>query len=124
MRLKLDENLDARLALPLREAGHNVATVPEQGLRGVADTALFGLCTSEGCILATLDLDFANVLRFPPERSPGLVVLRGPDDLFPTLRLLVRTLIGALAKGEPSGRLWIIEPGRVRIHEAPAEAEE
>jgi len=87
MRLKLDENLDARLALPLREAGHNVATVPE-------------------------------------ERSPGLVVLRGPDDRFPTLRLLVRTLIGALAKGEPSGRLWIIEPGRVRIHEAPAEAEE
>lgn len=71
-----------------------------------------------------LDLDFANVLRFPPERSPGLVVLRGPDDLFPTVRLLVRTLIGALAKGEPSDHLWIIEPGRIRIHEAAAGAEE
>jgi predicted nuclease of predicted toxin-antitoxin system len=124
MRLKLDENLDARLAILLREAGHNVATVPEQGLRGIADTALFRHCASEGFTLVTLDLDFANVLRFPPERSPGLVVLRGPSDLFPTLRLLVRTLIAALAKGDPSGRLWIIEPGRVRIHEAPAEAEE
>jgi hypothetical protein len=48
MKLTLDENLDARLALPRREAGHNVATVPEQGLRGVADAALFGLCASEG----------------------------------------------------------------------------
>lgn len=124
MRLKLDENLDARLVQPLPQAGHDVTTVPEQGLRGAADTALFDVCTSEGYVLVTLDLDFANVLRFPPERSPGLVVLRGPDDLFPTVRLLVRTLIGALAKGEPSGHLWIIEPGRVRIHEASAGAEE
>jgi len=40
MRLKLDENLDARLVQPLRQAGQDVTTVPEQGLRGAADTAL------------------------------------------------------------------------------------
>ena len=89
MRLKLDENVDARL----------------------------------GRILVTLDLDFSNVIRYPPERTPGLIVLRGPNDLFPTVRMLILTLVDALVGDTPAGRLWIVEPGRIRIHEASPEAE-
>lgn len=124
MRLKLDENVDARLAVLLREAGHETTTVRDQRLRGMADRALYEHCASEGHILVTLDKDFSNVLRFPPERSPGLVVLRGPDDLFATARILVETLVNALTRDTPSGRLWIIEPGRLRVHEPTFEAEE
>ena len=124
MRLKLDENMDARLTVLLRQAGHDVTTIRDQGLRGMADPALDEYCISENRILVTLDLDFSNVLRFPPDRTPGLAVLRGPDDLFPTVRILVHTLVNALANDTPSARLWIIEPGRVRIHEATSEAEE
>ncbi len=57
-------------------------------------------------------------------RRFGLVVLRGPDDLFPTVRILVHTLVNALNTGTPSGQLWIVEPGRVRIHEETFQAEE
>ena len=124
MRLKLDENVDARLALLLRQAGHETTTVRDQGFRGVADPFLYEHCISEGHILVTLDMDFSSVLRFPPERTPGLVVLRGPDDLFPTARILVQTLVNALTTGTPSGQLWIVEPGRIRIHETTLEAEE
>jgi len=67
--------------------------------------------------LVTLDLDFSNVLRYPPEQTPGLVVLRGPDDLFPTVKILIQTLLNALTRDAPSGQLWIVEPGRIRIHE-------
>jgi hypothetical protein len=66
----------------------------------------------------------AIVISTPTNRTPGLVVLRGPDDLFPTVRILVHTLVNALANDTPSARLWIIEPGRVRIHEATLGAEE
>ena len=31
MKLKLDENLDVRLATSLRESGHDVHTVPDEG---------------------------------------------------------------------------------------------
>lgn len=124
MRLKLDENVDVRLAVLLRQAGHDVTTVRDQGLCGIADPALYEHCVSEGLILVTLDLDFSNVLRYPPERTPGLVVLRGPDDLFPTVRILVGTLVNALTNDTPSGRLWIVEPSRIRIHEAILDAEE
>ena len=124
MRLKLDENMDARLTVLLRQAGYDVTTIRDEGLRGMADPVLYGHCISGNRILVTLDLHFSNVLRFPPDRTPGLVVLRGPDDLFPTVRILVRTTVNALANDTPAARLWIIEPGRARIHEATSEAEE
>ena len=117
MRIKLDENLDARLAMLLSKAGHDTTTVQEQGLRGIEDKAIYEVCKVEDYILVSLDLDFSNILRFPPEGTPGLVVLRGPNQLFPTMRILVETLIDALARESPAGRLWIVEPGRLRIHE-------
>ena len=75
------------------------------------------LLPSENRTLVTLDLDFSNILRYPPEGTPGLMVLRGPDDLFGTVRILIETLIEALIKENSLSRLWIVEPGLVRIHE-------
>jgi hypothetical protein len=34
-----------------------------------------------------------------------LVVLRGPDDLFPTVKVLIQTLIHSLASEIPAARL-------------------
>ena len=47
------------------------------------DQALYAHCRTEARIPVALDLDFASVLRYPPEASGGIVVLRGPDDLLP-----------------------------------------
>ena len=74
MRFKLDENIDARLTALLHEAGHDATTVREQGLHGTEDPDLFNYCVSEARSLVTLDLDFSNVLRYPPERTPGVIV--------------------------------------------------
>ena len=117
MRIKLDENIDLRLTALLKEAGHDAITVQEQGLRGIADRELYELCKAESCILVTLDLGFSNLLHFPPDGTAGLVVLRGPNQLFTTMRVLIETLIDALIKESPLNKLWIVEPGRLRIHE-------
>jgi predicted nuclease of predicted toxin-antitoxin system len=117
MRLKLDENIDARLAVVLRGAGHDAVTVREQDLQGTNDIDLYRICVSETRALVTLDLDFSYILRYPPESTPGLIVLRGPDDLFSTVRILIETFIDALKNEDPLNQLWIVEPGRVRMHE-------
>jgi len=117
MRIKLDENVDTRLATFLKRAGHDTNTVQEQGLCGTEDKALYEACKEEGRILVSLDLDFSNIIRFPPEGTPGLVVLRGPNQLFSTMRVLVETLIDALTRELPDDRLWVVEQGRLRIHE-------
>ena len=118
MKFKLDENLDARLAPLLRNAGHDTVTVRDEGLRGISDTKLVARCKDEQRVLISLDKDFSNTLRFPPDDTPGLVVLRGYNNLFATMQTLIQSLLRALDQDSPAGRLWIIEPGRLRIHES------
>ena len=117
MKLKLDENIDARLTVLLHDAGHDATTVRDQGLHGSEDLDLFDRCVSEGLALVTRDLDFSNILRYPPEDTPGIIVFLGPDDLFPTVKIRMQTFVEALTSENPAGHLWIVEPRRIRIHE-------
>lgn len=66
MRVKLDENLGRRAAEAFRAAGHDVATVHQQKLASATDQQVFDVCVSEGRLLVSLDIDFANPLRFDP----------------------------------------------------------
>ena len=76
MKFKFDENLPVELAEELRAAGYEAATVDDQRLVGAGDRQLSEVCKSEGRILVTLDLDFADIRTYPPEEHPGLIVLR------------------------------------------------
>lgn len=123
MRLKLDENVDPRAVAILRTAGHDVATVQDQRLSGRPDTMVAAVCRTETRCLVTLDLDFASVLVYPPEKYSGLVVLRHPRPTAAGLLNLVSQLAILLERHSPERRLWIVEPGRLRIHEPTFEAE-
>ena len=78
MKLKLDENLGASGCELLRAAGHDVTTVPEQGLCSASDADLIAHCGHEKRALVTLDLDFGNPLVFHPLDYSGIAVLRLP----------------------------------------------
>jgi predicted nuclease of predicted toxin-antitoxin system len=122
VKFKVDENLESGLADLLAEGGHDATTVREEGLSGCDDQALYLLCVSERRTLITLDTEFSNPLRFPPEPTAGIVVLR-PSR--PLLNLIRTTLSGALPQiksGDAEGKLWIVEPGLIRIYEPETDA--
>ena len=71
MKFKLDENL-GRSVLALCEAdGHETSSVHLAGLDTSPDERVFSVCLSEERVLVTLDLDFANPLRFDPRPTVG-----------------------------------------------------
>jgi hypothetical protein len=124
VRLKLDENLGNLGAELLTQAGQEVATVFEEGLRSAEDRRVIEACRTEGRCLVTLDLDFGNPLLFNPADYAGIAVLRlparpEPEDLFDA----VRTLIGGLERENIGGELWVVQRGRIREYQPEEENE-
>lgn len=118
MKFKLDENLGQRGRALLQADGHDVSTVFEQRMSGACDEDVFRVCAAEGRALVTLDNDFTHVLRFPPHQSAGIVVLQLPARATPDSLLNRIHEFLLVLKERPLGKnLWIVEPGRVRIHQ-------
>jgi predicted nuclease of predicted toxin-antitoxin system len=117
MRFKIDENLHDDVAALLAGHGYDVHTVHTEGLRGCDDMALAQQCRVEGRAILTLDLDFADIRRFPPADYAGLIVLRvGDQSRRHVLNVVTRIL--DLLKSEPlAGRLWIGSDADVRIRD-------
>ena len=118
MKFKLDENLGTRTQELFRQQGHDVMTVRDQQLQGCSDKRLFDICCAEHRCLVTLDLDFSDVLRFPPQQSHGIVVIRVPHNpTLPLLEQLIRQFLRILETMPLEKKLWIVETGRIRIHQ-------
>lgn len=122
MKFKLDENFGTRTQRLFAGAGHDVITVEAQRLCGCTDQRLFDVCSAETRCLITLDLDFADIRRFPPDGAAGVVVVRlPPNPTLPILEARVRDLLSTLGTRPLAGRIWIVEPGRIRVHQTDAE---
>ena len=119
MRFKLDENFGTRTRKLFNDAGHDVRTVRDEGLQGCSDRHLYDACCAEQRCLVTLDLDFADVTRFLPAKAGGIAVIRMPQN--PNLALLeqlIRQFLQTLKSISVERHLWIVEAGRIRIHQA------
>jgi predicted nuclease of predicted toxin-antitoxin system len=118
MKFKLDENFGTRTQHLFQQAGHEVETVRQESLQGAPDEEIYAACCDEQRCLITLDLDFANVTRFPPQKTSGIVVIRVPrNPSLPLLENLVREFLRALEQHEFKKQLWIVEIGRIRVHQ-------
>ncbi|MBY0279024.1 DUF5615 family PIN-like protein [Candidatus Binatia bacterium] len=77
MRLKLDENLPAEAADDLRDHGHDVDTVVQEGLAGRSDKVVLGAARRERRTLITLDKGVRGSLAAHASTDlPPIIVLR------------------------------------------------
>jgi predicted nuclease of predicted toxin-antitoxin system len=115
-RFLIDEDLPRSLAAALEAAGMEAVHVVDAGLRGSPDAAVFEEAVRAGRSLITADLDFANVLRFPPGGHEGIVVVRYPNETtVAALNFAIVASLASVSEDELHGAVVVLEPGRVRI---------
>ena len=118
MKCKLDENLGEQGRALLEADGHDVTTIAQQQMSGAIDEDICKVCQAEGRVLITLDHDFGQTLRFPPEDIAGIVVLECKGRLSPTtIEARIVELVTVLRSQPIDHELWIVEPGRIHIHQ-------
>jgi predicted nuclease of predicted toxin-antitoxin system len=76
MKFLIDESADARVARPLRQRGHDVATVADDHEKSLDDAEVLAIAYREQRILITDDRDFGElVFRFRQPHS-GVIYFR------------------------------------------------
>lgn len=97
MRIKVDENLPTALVGLLAAAGHDVDSVPQEGLTGQCDDEIWSAAQAAGRFLITQDLDFSDTRRFTPGTHHGLLLVRLAD---PSRRKLLARMQNIIATHE------------------------
>jgi predicted nuclease of predicted toxin-antitoxin system len=115
VKFKLDENLPTELAVLLRQSGHDSHSVRDEHLEGSTDTALAQVCQFEQRVLITLDLDFADIRLYPPQQSPGIIVLRLTRQDKNSVLAIIPRVLELLQVERIAQRLWVVDESRTRI---------
>jgi predicted nuclease of predicted toxin-antitoxin system len=117
MKFKIDENLPLSIQNLLIAAGHDALTVKEQNLTGHPDPEIAFVCSKEGRIIVSLDMDFSDIRTYPPYKHAGIMVIRADRQDRNTVVEIFRPALDLLSKEPVDRKLWIIEKDRIRIRE-------
>ena len=115
MKLKLDENLSRHLKPLLTKVGHDVVTAADENLLSCSDTEIAAAALREERMLLTLDVEFADLRKYPAGSHPGIILFR-PPSFGP---LSVNKFIIDFLKSTDLSRLTscvaIVDPVNVRV---------
>jgi predicted nuclease of predicted toxin-antitoxin system len=114
LKVKVDENLPLPVALVLRSAGHDVDSVPEEGLTGVSDPEVIKAAIADGRMVFTLDRGFGELARSVGDHA-GVVVLRLQKEDARSATALVIRFVAQHDLDELKGCTVIVQSDRVRI---------
>lgn len=123
MKIKLDENLSRYLKAPLEQRGHEVKTAGEEGLHGKSDVEVGAAAKGEERMIFTLDLEFADLRKFPPGSHPGVILFR-PRSMGPrAVNQFVLKFVEDTDLAQLTRCIAVIEPDRIRVRRPPIDAE-
>jgi predicted nuclease of predicted toxin-antitoxin system len=115
VKIKLDENLPAGLVPLLAALGHDVDTVPAEGIGGEDDDIVWRAAQAAGRFLVTQDLDFSDARRYAPGTHHGLLLVRLPQPGRIALQDRVTSLFRTEAVDTWSGCMVTATPTKVRV---------
>lgn len=111
----LDHCVPRRYLRLLHEWGYDASLMIEHLPSDSSDIDVIGLTTTLDAVLLTVDLDFANILDYPPADYRGIVVMRYQVENETDVDTALKLALTDLYRDGLRGVLVIVSPGRYRV---------
>jgi predicted nuclease of predicted toxin-antitoxin system len=119
MRFLIDMPLTPSLATFLRELGHDAIHVADIGEAYAADSTLLLRARAEARVVITADLDFGRLMAEVPEKSPGIILLRGGSYSDKEMIDLVSRVLRSVEHEQLAESLVVVDRHRIRRRQLP-----
>lgn len=115
MRIIADENIFEPIIKWLRVNGHEVISIRGVGLSGVSDDEIYKKAVKQKLVILTMDKDFSRMLRFPPQRCGGIIVVKIYRLPVNETTEFFSRYFEELDEGKIAGKLVIITQDGIRV---------
>jgi predicted nuclease of predicted toxin-antitoxin system len=115
MSILIDHCVPRRYLRLLRSWGYSANLTTEYIAADAVDSAVLALAQSLDAALLTVDLDFANVVSYPPYQYAGLIVMRLRTSSEAQIDTTLRQMLIDLYRDSLRGKLIVIDADRYRV---------
>jgi predicted nuclease of predicted toxin-antitoxin system len=120
MRLVLDNNLAPRLAVLLRDGGHDTNHVRDHGMQAATDEQVLDLARQEGRTLISADTDFGTLLARTGAAAPSIMLIRRSTARRPEqLAALLVANIDQVTEELIAGAIVVVTDVDLRVRRLP-----
>ncbi len=115
MKFIIDENIPPKVTAYLEGLGHDVKSVLGERLTGISDENLMKNALDESRALVTFDKHFGDILRYPPEKTAGVILLKIHPPIIGRITNAFDNFFKKHGKAPLKGRLIVLSDREYRI---------
>lgn len=119
MRFLADMGVSYTVVLALRDAGHDVVHLRDEGLQRLPNGEIFTKAEREGRIVLTFDLDFAEIVASLPSSQTSVIVFRLRNTRRENVWSRLQAVLVQSSEALRSGAIVSVEDTRHRVRRLP-----
>jgi len=119
MKFLADMGISIRTAEWLREKGHDVVHLRDQGLQRISDEEITKKARLEKRIILTFDLDFGAILAVSGDFGPSVIVFRITSAKSDNVNLRLQMVLLQSCEALEKGAIISVEDDKFRIRVLP-----
>ena len=121
MKLLADVGISITTVHFLRDQGHDIVHLREQGLQRLPDAEIMEKATEERRVVLTFDLDFSDLLALGIRNSPSVIIFRLHNETPASVNPRLEQVLARRHLELEQGALIIVENSRYRMRRLPIE---